>query len=69
MLSRIPIPAHPENHFMFDRSKWNHYAATCYEWLGDNDRAEEHALEVIGQHICADGTSNAPMRIDETWQQ
>jgi hypothetical protein len=38
MLGRIPVPDHPEHHFMFDKSKWNHYAATCYVWLGDNDR-------------------------------
>jgi tetratricopeptide (TPR) repeat protein len=62
MLGRMPPPAHPEHHFMFDHGKWMHYAASCYVMLGDNDRAEEHALEVITQHSRPDGTTNAPMR-------
>jgi tetratricopeptide (TPR) repeat protein len=61
-LARMPIPAHPEHHFMFDHTKWLFYAASCYVWLGDDDRAEEHALEVIAQHARPYGTSNAPMR-------
>ena len=62
MLSRMPVPAHPEHHFVFDHTKWLFYASSCYVWLGDNGRAEEHAAEVIGQHSRPDGTSNAPMR-------
>jgi tetratricopeptide (TPR) repeat protein len=62
MLGRMPLPAHPEHHFMFDLAKWMHYAASCYVLLGDNDRAEEHALEVVAQHSRPDGTTNAPMR-------
>lgn len=42
--ARMPIPAHPEHRFMFDHTKWVFYAASCYVWLGDSDRAEEHAL-------------------------
>jgi tetratricopeptide (TPR) repeat protein len=62
MLGRMPVPAHPEHHFVFDHAKWMHYAASCYVMLGDNDRAEEHAREVITQHGRPDGTTNAPMR-------
>jgi len=58
----MPVPAHPEHHFVFDHAKWMHYAASCYVMLGDNDRAEEHAREVITQHSRPDGTTNAPMR-------
>jgi hypothetical protein len=47
---------------MFDQAKWMHYAASCYVLLGDNDRAEEHAQEVIAQHARPDGSTNAPMR-------
>jgi hypothetical protein len=56
MLGRLPIPAHREHHFVFDRTKYALYASTCYTVLGDNDRAEEHALEVIAQHTRPDGS-------------
>ncbi len=38
-------------------------AASCYTWLGDNERGEEHANEIISQHTLPDGTSDAPMRL------
>ncbi|MCW2878332.1 MAG: hypothetical protein JWQ95_2432 [Sphaerisporangium sp.] len=62
-LAKLPIPEHPDNHFVFDHAKWLFYAATAYTWLEDNDRAEEHALETIQMHTRPDGTSNAPMRV------
>jgi tetratricopeptide (TPR) repeat protein len=62
MLGRMPVPAHPEHHFVFDHTKWIFYASSCFVWLGDNDRTEEHAAEVIAKHARPDGTSNAPMR-------
>ena len=66
MLGRMPVPAHPEHHFVFDHTKWMFFASTCYVWLGDNERAEEHALEVISQHVRPDGTTNAPMRVAQS---
>lgn len=66
MLSRMPVPAYPEHHFVFDHTKWMFYASTCYVWLGDDDRAEEHALEVIAQHVRPDGSTNAPMRVAQS---
>ena len=62
LLEQIPIPDHPENHFVFDHTKWIFYAADCYTWLGDDEPAEEHAREVIAYHTRPDGSSNAPMR-------
>jgi hypothetical protein len=53
---------HPENHFVFDHTKWIFYAATCYTWLGDDQPAEEHARELIAYHARPDGSSDAPMR-------
>jgi hypothetical protein len=47
LLEQIPKPDHPENHFVFDHTKWIFYAADCYTWLGDDQPAEEHAREVI----------------------
>jgi transcriptional regulator with XRE-family HTH domain len=66
MLNRMPVPVHPEHHFVFDHTKWMFYASTCYVWLGDDDRAEEHACEVITQHVRPDGSTNAPMRVAQS---
>jgi transcriptional regulator with XRE-family HTH domain len=65
ILAKMPPPEHPDNHFVFDHSKWMHYAATVYTWLGDDQRAKEHALEVINGHRRPDGTTRAPMRTAE----
>jgi tetratricopeptide (TPR) repeat protein len=62
ILNKLPVASHPDNHFVFDRTKYLFYAATCYTVLADNDRAEEHALEVINHHARPDGTTSAPMR-------
>ncbi|NBE98555.1 hypothetical protein FE391_14570 [Nonomuraea sp. KC401] len=63
VLGSLPMPEHPDHHFLFDHAKWVFYAATCYTWLADDDRAEEHARETIQMHTRPDGTSNAPMRV------
>jgi hypothetical protein len=39
------------------------YAATCYTWLGEAERAEEHAREVIAQSVSADGVVRWPTRL------
>jgi tetratricopeptide (TPR) repeat protein len=65
ILGKLPPPEHPDNHFVFDHSKWMHYAATVYTWLGDDQRAKEHALEVISEHRRPDGSTRAPMRTAE----
>jgi len=62
LLEQLPTPEHPENHFVFDNTKWIFYAATCYTWLGDDEPAEEHARELIAYNSRPDGSSNAPMR-------
>jgi tetratricopeptide (TPR) repeat protein len=66
VLSRLPRPAHPEHHFVFDASKLSFYAATCYTWLGDGDRAREHAQQVISQCLAVPGEVRWPMRLAET---
>ncbi|MEV4159809.1 hypothetical protein [Nonomuraea dietziae] len=63
VLNSLSMPDHPDHHFVFDHAKWMFYAATCYTWLADDDRAEEHARETIQMHTRPDGTSNAPMRV------
>ncbi len=62
VLADLPTPSHSDHHFVFDHTKWIFYAATIYAWQGDDDRAEEHAQEVMTRHTRPDGTSNAPMR-------
>jgi tetratricopeptide (TPR) repeat protein len=65
VLGKLPQPEHPDHHFVFDHSKWMHYAATIYTWLGDDQKAREHATEVISGHLRPDGSSRAPMRTAE----
>lgn len=65
ILGKLPPPEHPDHHFVFDHSKWMHYAATIYTWLGDDRKAKEHATEVINDHLRPDGSSRAPMRTAE----
>ncbi len=62
-LDQVPHPEHPEHHFVFDRSKWLMYASTCYVWLGDDERSEETAHELIDQHTRPDGSVRSPMRV------
>jgi tetratricopeptide (TPR) repeat protein len=61
-LSKLPMPSRPDHHFVFDHTKWIFYAATIYTWQGDDDRAEEHAREILTRHSRPDGSTNAPMR-------
>jgi tetratricopeptide (TPR) repeat protein len=65
ILGKLPPPEHPDHHFVFDHSKWMHYAATIYTWLGDDRKAKEHATEVISDHLRPNGSSRAPMRTAE----
>jgi transcriptional regulator with XRE-family HTH domain len=46
-LARLPVPEHPEHHFVFDVGKYEFYVATILTWLGDDAVAEEHAREVV----------------------
>jgi hypothetical protein len=62
-LARLSAPSHPEHQFVFDPSKLSFYAATCYTWLGETERAEEHAREVIGQSIGQGGVVRWPTRL------
>jgi tetratricopeptide (TPR) repeat protein len=63
ILGQLPTPSRPEHHFVFDHTKWIYYASTVYTWQGDNDRAEEHANEIITRHTRANGSTDSPMRV------
>ena len=62
-LARLPVPAHPEHHFVFDAAKLSFYAAMCYTWLGEADRAEEHAREVVARSLAVPGIVRWPTRL------
>lgn len=47
MCSRLPATDHPDHHFTFDPGKLTLYMATTLAWLGDGERAEPFAREVI----------------------
>ena len=66
LLNQLPAAGRPENHFVFDPSKYAFYAAPIYAWLGEHDRAEEHCDEVLARCAAPDGTTAWPMRIADT---
>jgi transcriptional regulator with XRE-family HTH domain len=64
LLDRLPLPEHPEHHFVFDGAKYEFYVATILTWLGNDDAAAgEHAREVVRQCEEAGGW---PTRIGTT---
>jgi transcriptional regulator with XRE-family HTH domain len=62
-LSRLPVPSHPEHHFVFDRDKHEFYVATILTWLGDDTAAGEHATGVVRQ---CETAGHWPMRLGMT---
>jgi hypothetical protein len=62
-LRRLPRPAHPEHHFVFDPAKLVFYMATCSVRVGDADRAEAYAREVIAQSAGPSGVARWPRRL------
>lgn len=47
MSSRLPATDYPDHHFNFDPGKLTLYMSTTLAWLGDGERAEPFAREVI----------------------
>jgi transcriptional regulator with XRE-family HTH domain len=67
ILVRLPVPAHPEHHFVFDRDKYEFYAATIYTWLGTDDAAAaENAREVAARCHGPGGVIRWPTRLSTT---
>jgi len=60
VLGRLPVPEHPDHHFVFDRGKYEFYVATILTCLGDDSAAREHAEEVVRQCKASGGW---PMRL------
>jgi hypothetical protein len=62
ILARLPVPTHPEHHFVFDAAKFEFYAGSILTWLGDDVPAAEHARYVVG--MCTEGGRvRWPMRL------
>jgi hypothetical protein len=57
--ARLPKPAQPDHHFVFDPQKLTSYTATTLTWLGDAERAEEYAREVLRNYV----GKNKPRRV------
>jgi transcriptional regulator with XRE-family HTH domain len=67
VLAAVPVPEHPEHHFVFDRDKYEFYTATIYTWLGTDDAAaEENAREVVARCHGPGGTVIWPTRLSTT---
>jgi hypothetical protein len=62
LLARLPEPVHPDNHFVFDPSKFDFFAAVVLLQLGEDDAAEPLLLAGIARHRRPDGSTDAPMR-------
>jgi tetratricopeptide (TPR) repeat protein len=66
MLQRLPEADYPR-HFIYDRSKFPYYVASCYQWLGQYAKSEEYALQVIKECERNGTTERSPMRMAEIY--
>jgi tetratricopeptide (TPR) repeat protein len=61
--AKLPEPTNPQDHFVFDPPKVSFYLATCYVWLHEPQRAEEHARHVIAENGNPAGRNWWPPRV------
>jgi hypothetical protein len=66
MMGQLPRADSPR-HFVYDSSKFPFYVASCYQWLGDDVKAEQYARRVIGDCAESGTTERSPMRMAETF--
>lgn len=64
LLQKLPAVNYPR-HFVFDRTKFPFYAASCHQWFGDNEEAEKLANQVIRQCEANGTAERSPMRLAE----
>lgn len=65
LLAHHEHPSRPESHFVIDPTKWDFFEMDCYRIVGEDSRADEHALEVLRLSERPDGTDRSPMRASE----
>jgi tetratricopeptide (TPR) repeat protein len=66
LLPKLPAVHYPR-HFVWDSSKFPFYVATCYQWLGEYDKAEEYATQVLRECEASGTTARSPMRLAEVY--
>lgn len=64
ILERLPAIHYPR-HFIFDSTKFPFYVASCYQWLGEDDKAEAYAMQVLRECEANGTTARSPMRLAE----
>lgn len=62
LLQKLPAIDYPR-HFIFDRTKFPFYVASCYQWLGDDAKAEAYAQQVLRECKKYGTTERSPMRM------
>src|SRR6266487_4300809 len=66
LLEKLPAINYPR-HFIYDRTKFPFYVASCYQWLGDDAKAERFAHQVISECEQNGTTERSPMRLAEVY--
>jgi tetratricopeptide (TPR) repeat protein len=64
LLQKLPTVHYPR-HFVWDSTKFPFYIAACYQWLGEYDKAEEYATQVLRECETNGTTARSPMRLAE----
>ena len=64
ILQKLPAINYPR-HFIYDTTKFPFYVASCYQWLGDDAKAEEAAHQVFRECEANATTERSPMRLAE----
>lgn len=62
LLQKLPAINYPR-HFIYDTTKFPFYVASCYQWLGDNAKAEQFANQVFKECEENGTTVRSPMRL------
>ncbi len=65
LLTWLPFPANPRNHFEVDPTKYDFYAMDCWRLTGADALAAEAAETVIRTSTSSDGRPISPMRLSE----
>jgi len=62
-MDKLTPPKYLDDHYVFDPAKIDFYAATCYLWLNEPRRAEQHARQVIAASSDPNGGNYWPTRV------